>query len=271
MSGGGHGFLEATAKKNERKGLHPLTTAAMIAGVLALAWAATPQETKSHFKRVLWDEPRQELRLAAIAGVVGLAAWQLGPPVVAAAKSMLAASGPSAQGLQLAAAGAGGGGAAIPALPWAESATAAVKAGAVTLLARAGFKKASEQYSYAKSEGGGPTTAEPPRGESASPNAQDSLDRKLRALEQAQKDAEQVRNLPDGRVRYYGPEKPAQNPGPTRGRRMVTEFDPKSGQVRQWMENYDHSGQVVRVHPKMNNGQVVESPHYPPTGKELAP
>lgn len=262
----------AGTPEERRKGLPPLAaTAAVMAGVLLLAWAATPKETKEHFKRALWDNPRQELKYAAVAGAVCLAAWQLGPPLAAAAKAMLAAPGPSAQGLQFASAGVGGGGAAIPALSWAETATAAVKAGAISILARAGFRKAAEQYSYAKSQGGGTSTTEPPRGESASPNAQDSLDRKLRALEQAQKDAEHVRNLPDGRVRYYGPETPAQTPGPTRGRRMVTEFDSKTGQVRQWMENYDHSGKVVRVHPKMIDGQVVQAQHYPPTGKELAP
>lgn len=141
--------LAARAKKSESKGLHPLTTAAVIAGVLMLAWAATPQETKDHFKRVLWDEPRREVQLAAIAGALGLAAWQFGPPVLSAAKAMLAASGPSAQGMQLATAGAGGGGTAIPALSWAEAAAGAVKAGTLTLLARAGFKKAAEQYTNA--------------------------------------------------------------------------------------------------------------------------
>lgn len=140
-----------TPAKTERKGLNPLTTAAVMAGVLLLAWAATPQETKDHFKRALWDNPRQELKLAAIAGVVGLAAWQLGPPMLSAARAMLAASGPSAQGMQFATAGAGGGGAAVPALSWAETATAAVKAGAISILARAGFKKAAEQYTNASS------------------------------------------------------------------------------------------------------------------------
>ena len=76
--------------------------------------------------------------------------------------------------------------------------------------------------------------------------------------------------LPDGRIRYYGPETPASSPGPTRGAAFVTEWDPKTGTVRQWMESYDHAGKVLRVHPKSVNGQQVIGPHYPPTGKELA-
>jgi hypothetical protein len=35
------------------------------------------------------------------------------------------------------------------------------------------------------------------------------------------------------------------------------------------MESYDQSGNVNRVHPKMNNGQAIDSQHYPPTQKEL--
>ena len=50
---------------------------------------------------------------------------------------------------------------------------------------------------------------------------------------------------------------------------MVTEYNPKTGGVKQWMESYDHNGNVNRVHPKSVNGQVVDSIHYPPTGAEL--
>jgi hypothetical protein len=100
-------------------------------------------------------------------------------------------------------------------------------------------------------------------------NAADALRAKLAGLENAQKSAASARNLPDGRIRYYGPEKPAANQGPTRGASLVTEWDPKTGNVRQWMESYDYAGNVVRVHPKSINGQQVFSPHFPPTGKEL--
>jgi RHS repeat-associated protein len=106
-------------------------------------------------------------------------------------------------------------------------------------------------------------------GEAQGPNAALLLGRKLSALEKAQAGAARDRVLPDGRVRYYSPEKAAQKAGPTRGASLVTEHDPATGGVRSWMESYDHSGEVIRVHPKMNNGEVLNLPHYPPTGKEL--
>jgi filamentous hemagglutinin len=96
-----------------------------------------------------------------------------------------------------------------------------------------------------------------------------ALRSKLSALENAQQTAARTRTLPDGRVRYYGPETPARTPGPTRGASYVTEHNPATGQVRSWMESYDQAGNVTRVHPKMIDGQPVNLPHYPPTGKEL--
>ena len=102
-----------------------------------------------------------------------------------------------------------------------------------------------------------------------SPQAGQFLNRKLSALEKAQEGAARVRELPDGRVRYYSPEKAAQRAGPTRGASLATEYNPQTGQVRAWMESYGHDGQVIRVHPKMNNGEVLSLPHCPPTGKEL--
>ncbi|MBI5622249.1 MAG: hypothetical protein HY924_00575 [Elusimicrobia bacterium] len=99
----------------------------------------------------------------------------------------------------------------------------------------------------------------------------DKLRRKLDAVEGAEKTAARKRMLPDGRVRYYSQEKPARKPGPTRGTARVTEYDPTTGRVRVWMESYDHSGKVIRTHPKMVNGEVVDLTHYPPTGAELAP
>ena len=73
----------------------------------------------------------------------------------------------------------------------------------------------------------------------------------------------------DGRIRYYEAEKGAKTPGPTRGASFVTEYNPKMGTTRQWMESYDQKGKVSRVHPKSQNGQALNSQHYPPTGKEL--
>jgi hypothetical protein len=103
----------------------------------------------------------------------------------------------------------------------------------------------------------------------SSPNAADALNSKLSAIQTAQAEAARVRNLPDGRIRYYTREVPANKPGLTRGASLVTEHNPRTGQVRVWYENYDHSGNVIRVHPKAENGLSLNSGHYPPTGKEL--
>ncbi len=95
------------------------------------------------------------------------------------------------------------------------------------------------------------------------------LQRKIRALEKAQGTAVNVRHLPDGRIRYYDKEALARNPGPTRGRSHVTEWNPATGRVRSWEETYNHEGKVNRVHPKMQNGQVLNLPHYPPTKADI--
>jgi hypothetical protein len=100
-------------------------------------------------------------------------------------------------------------------------------------------------------------------------NASAALRSKLSALEDAQASAANTRTLPDGRVRYYGRETPSRNPGPTRGASYVTEHNPATGGVRSWMETYNQAGEVNRVHPKMKNGQQLDSQHYPPTAKEL--
>ena len=100
-------------------------------------------------------------------------------------------------------------------------------------------------------------------------NAAEALNKKLKALEDAQRTANRTETLPDGRVRYYEKERPANNPGPTRGSSFVTEYNPNNGNVRQWNESYDHAGNVNRVHPKSINGQTVNAQHYPPTKNEL--
>ena len=46
-------------------------------------------------------------------------------------------------------------------------------------------------------------------------------------------------------------------------------FSHLTGQTRAWHECYDHSHDVIRVHPKQINGQEIISPHYPPTGEEI--
>nr|WP_244110711.1 hypothetical protein [Burkholderia anthina] len=97
----------------------------------------------------------------------------------------------------------------------------------------------------------------------------EKLRRKFSALEGAQATADRVRALPDGRIRYYDKEALARTQGPTRGRSHVTEWNPGTGQVRVWEETYDHSEAVNRVHPKMNDGEVLDLPHYPPTKADI--
>ncbi len=95
------------------------------------------------------------------------------------------------------------------------------------------------------------------------------VEKKISALQKAQQEAVNIKELPDGRIRYYQLETPSKNPGPTRGRSHVTEFDPKTNHVRQWEECYDHSGNVNRIHIKMIDGKSIDSSHYPLTKKEL--
>ena len=100
-------------------------------------------------------------------------------------------------------------------------------------------------------------------------NASINLAKKLSQIVDAQHSATNIRFLRDGRIRYYGVEKLASTQGATRGRSYVTELDVNTGRVRTWMECYNHSGLVNRVHPKQINGQEVLGPHYPPTAKDL--
>ncbi len=105
--------------------------------------------------------------------------------------------------------------------------------------------------------------------EAASINAQAALRAKLSGLQKAQQTAAVTKTLPDGRIRYYTQEVPARTEGATRGASFATEYNPATGSTRQWMESYDHSGNVIRVHPKSINGQPISAQHYPPTGAEL--
>ena len=103
----------------------------------------------------------------------------------------------------------------------------------------------------------------------SSVNAQAAIKKKMRALEKAQMTSVKTDNLSDGRIRYYAKERSSTNPGPTRGSAYVTEYNPSTGQIRSWIENYTHDGSVNRVHPKMLNGQDLIAQHYPPTKIEL--
>ncbi|MEQ1680886.1 MAG: RHS repeat-associated core domain-containing protein [Nitrospira sp.] len=69
-----------------------------------------------------------------------------------------------------------------------------------------------------------------------------------------------VKELPDGRVRYYGNVDPAKTPGDMAGRRYVHEFDPATGRSRGWHETLDHDGNIRQVRPQLNNGG--DKTHY---------
>ena len=100
-------------------------------------------------------------------------------------------------------------------------------------------------------------------------NAQVAMNQKMRILERAQNAAVKTVQLNDGRIRYYAEERASRTPGPTRGNAHVTEYNTKTGQVREWAESYNHQGNVNRVHNKTIDGQMQRAPHYPPTGAEI--
>ncbi len=109
----------------------------------------------------------------------------------------------------------------------------------------------------------------PHKGGANSANAPHALRNKLSQIEKTSGGAIKVRVLSDGRIRYYKPLRPSATPGPTKGSSFVIEYNPKTGDLRTWNECYDQCGRVNRVHPKNNNGQEVNSGHYPPTAQEL--
>ena len=67
-----------------------------------------------------------------------------------------------------------------------------------------------------------------------------------------------VRELPDGRIRYYDYVKPANNPGRTAGARVVREWVPSTGKKRTWIESLNQNGRIIQVRPE-NGGPHV---HY---------
>ncbi len=68
-----------------------------------------------------------------------------------------------------------------------------------------------------------------------------------------------VKELQNGRTRYYGEVQPASKAGEMAGRRYVHEFNPATGRSRGWHETVDHSGNVRQVRPELNNGTKT---HY---------
>ncbi len=109
----------------------------------------------------------------------------------------------------------------------------------------------------------------PHKGGANSANAPHALRNKLSQLEKATHAADRIRVLPDGRIRFYLPEKTSNTFGPTRGSNRVIEWNPKTGKTRYWQECYNLEGEVNRVHPKNINGQEGNFPHYPSTRSDL--
>ncbi|MGR6320737.1 hypothetical protein Q2K19_22110 [Micromonospora soli] len=61
-----------------------------------------------------------------------------------------------------------------------------------------------------------------------------------------------ARELPDGRFRFYGETTPARTSGEIAGRRLVREWNPKTGSRRIWHESLDHDGKVRIVRPDVD-------------------
>lgn len=97
--------------------------------------------------------------------------------------------------------------------------------------------------------------------ESGADNAATAAKQK-RYYEQADKYGKAgVKELENGRVRFYGEISPAQKPGEMIGRRVVREWNPETDSTRIWMETLDHAGNIRIVRPdvKFTGGKKV---HY---------
>jgi RHS repeat-associated protein len=68
-----------------------------------------------------------------------------------------------------------------------------------------------------------------------------------------------VKELENGRIRYYGEVQPANKAGEMAGRRYVHEYDAVPGRSRGWHETVDQAGNVRQVRPELNNGSKT---HY---------
>ncbi len=63
-----------------------------------------------------------------------------------------------------------------------------------------------------------------------------------------------IKELQNGKYRFYGEYSSAKTHGEMAGRRIVREWNYKSGAKRTWHETVDHNGRVRQVRPEMNNG-----------------
>ena len=61
-----------------------------------------------------------------------------------------------------------------------------------------------------------------------------------------------VRELPDGRYRFYDTFRKADKPGEMSGARYVREWNPSTGKMRGWNETLDHAGRVRQVRPDVS-------------------
>jgi hypothetical protein len=62
------------------------------------------------------------------------------------------------------------------------------------------------------------------------------------------------RQLQNNRIRYYGNIDPPRVPGEMIGRKIVREWDPKTGLKRTWNETLDGNNTVRIVRPETNDG-----------------
>ena len=61
-----------------------------------------------------------------------------------------------------------------------------------------------------------------------------------------------IKELENGRFRFYEEIKPARTKGEMAGARHVREWDPYSGLKRDWYETIDHNGNIRQVRPDPN-------------------
>ena len=71
--------------------------------------------------------------------------------------------------------------------------------------------------------------------------------------------ADGVKQLENGRFRFYDSFKPADKVGEMAGRRFVREWDPRTGAKRGWHETLDLGGRVriVRPEPRLPQGHFI--------------
>ena len=60
-----------------------------------------------------------------------------------------------------------------------------------------------------------------------------------------------IKELPDGRFRFYEKLQTAKKEGEMAGLRHVREWNPQNGLKRDWYETIDHSGNIRQVRPKV--------------------